>query len=51
MYLAQMFKIVQSTLNLQIVTLAVFELRKNKWLFHGQPGYNFWLYVQVFGCP
>ncbi len=20
----------------------VFELRKNKWLFHGQPGYNFW---------
>ena len=29
----------------------VFELRKNKWLSHGQPDYNFWLSVQVFGCP
>ena len=29
----------------------VFELRKNKWLSHGQPGYNIWLSVQVFGCP
>ncbi len=28
----------------------VFELRKNKWLSHGQPGYNFWLSVHVFGC-
>ncbi len=26
---------------------AVFELRKNKWLSHGQSGYNFWLSVQV----
>ena len=33
------------------VTLSVFELRKNKWLSHGQPGYNFRLSVQVFGCP
>ncbi len=31
--------------------LSVFELRKNKWLSHGQPGYNFWLSAQVFGCP
>ena len=29
----------------------VFELIKNKWLSHGQSGYNFWLSVQVFGCP
>ncbi len=29
----------------------MFELRKNKWLSHGQPGCNFWLSVQVFGCP
>ncbi len=29
----------------------VFELRKNKWLSHGQPGYIFWLSVQVVGCP
>ncbi len=29
----------------------VFELRKNKWLSHGQPSYNIWLSVQVFGCP
>ena len=29
----------------------MFELRKNKWLSDGQPGYNFWLSVQVFGCP
>ncbi len=31
--------------------ISVFELRKNKWLSHGQPGYNFWLSLQVFGCP
>ncbi len=30
---------------------ALFKLRKNKWLSHGQPGYNIWLSVQVFGCP
>ena len=30
---------------------SVFELRKNKWLSHGQQSYNFWLSVQVFGCP
>ncbi len=29
----------------------MFELRKNKWLLPGQPGYNIWLSVQVFGCP
>ncbi len=29
----------------------VFELSQNKWLSHGQPGYNLWLSVQVFGCP
>jgi len=28
----------------------VFELRKNKWLSHGQPGCNFWLSAKVFGC-
>ncbi len=28
----------------------MFELRKNKWLSHRQPGYNFWMSVQVFGC-
>ncbi len=26
----------------------MFELRKNKWLSQGQPGYNFWLSVQIF---
>ncbi len=32
--------------------VAVFELRKNKWLSHGQSRYNICLlYVQVFGCP
>ncbi len=30
---------------------AAFKLRKNKWLSPGQPGYNFWLSVQVFDCP
>ena len=41
------------TLNLHTInsSTAVFELRKNKWLSHGQPGYNFRLSVQVFGCP
>ena len=29
----------------------VFELRKNKWLSHRQPEYNFWLSLQVSGCP
>ena len=31
--------------------VAVFELRKNKRLSYGQPGYNFWLSVQVSGYP
>ncbi len=35
----------------KLTTQPVFELRKNKWLSHGQPGYNFWLSVQGFGCP
>ena len=29
----------------------VFKIGTNKWLSHGQPGYNLWLSVQVFGCP
>ena len=29
----------------------VFESTKNKWLSSGQPGYSFWLPVQLFGCP
>ena len=34
-----------------LYTPAVFELRKNKLLSNGQPGDNFCLSVQVFGCP
>ncbi len=30
--------------------LAVCELKKNKWLSHGQSGCNFWLSVTTFGC-
>ncbi len=30
---------------------SVFEIRKNTWLYHGQPYYNLWLSVQISGCP
>ena len=41
-----------SKCHVPIVTFqAVFELRKNKWLYNGQPGFNLWLSVQDFGCP
>ncbi len=39
-----------SPLSLRLVSWPVFELRTNKWLSH-EPGHNFWLSVQVFGCP
>ena len=36
---------------LLLCSTSVSELRKIKWLSHGQPSYNFWLSAKALGCP